>query len=301
MLVDVFAKGVKGKEAETALDRAYITANKNTIPFDVNPPLNPSGMRFGSPAVTTRGIGATEMQDVAAIDRDRARKRLERGRARRSSPQGGGADRSFSVVRVETRPPPVQPRRDRIALPAESMLPHRHRRSPIWRFRHRHLHPQSHARASRAGSRQSLHADRPARGNCVLPGSAPTLRLRFTAVRNDGSAPIICHFRDFLQPFEADLFHIPLNSVAWWMPKPYVVTIHDMGTLAVSGPAGYPRNLASEERYRRGALRACARHHGLAFHAPRHRERAPYSRRSYSHHLQCARPGIHSDGARRGT
>ena len=49
MLVDVFAKGVRGKEAEAALDRAYITANKNAIPFDVNPPLNPSGMRFGSP------------------------------------------------------------------------------------------------------------------------------------------------------------------------------------------------------------------------------------------------------------
>ena len=47
MLVDVFAKGVRGKEAESALDRAYITANKNAIPFDTNPPLNPSGMRFG--------------------------------------------------------------------------------------------------------------------------------------------------------------------------------------------------------------------------------------------------------------
>jgi len=65
MLVDVFAKGVRGKEAEAALDRAYITANKNTIPFDVNPPLNPSGMRFGSPAVTTRGFRETEMREVA--------------------------------------------------------------------------------------------------------------------------------------------------------------------------------------------------------------------------------------------
>src|ERR1019366_6983189 len=64
---DVFAKGVKGKEAEAALDRAYITANKNAIPFDVNPPLNPSGMRFGSPAVTTRGFGETEMREVAAL------------------------------------------------------------------------------------------------------------------------------------------------------------------------------------------------------------------------------------------
>jgi glycine hydroxymethyltransferase len=67
MLVDVFAKGVRGKEAEAALDRAYITANKNTIPFDVNPPLNPSGMRFGSPAVTTRGFRETEMREVAAL------------------------------------------------------------------------------------------------------------------------------------------------------------------------------------------------------------------------------------------
>jgi glycine hydroxymethyltransferase len=67
MLVDVFAKGVKGKEAEAALDRAYITANKNTIPFDVNPPLNPSGMRFGSPAVTTRGFKEQEMHEVASL------------------------------------------------------------------------------------------------------------------------------------------------------------------------------------------------------------------------------------------
>jgi glycine hydroxymethyltransferase len=67
LLVDVFAKGVKGKEAEAALDRAYITANKNTIPFDVNPPLNPSGMRFGSPAVTTRGFKEPEMFVVAKL------------------------------------------------------------------------------------------------------------------------------------------------------------------------------------------------------------------------------------------
>jgi glycine hydroxymethyltransferase len=67
MLVDVFAKGVRGKEAETALDRAYITANKNTIPFDTNPPLNPSGIRLGSPAVTTRGFGEAEMREVGGL------------------------------------------------------------------------------------------------------------------------------------------------------------------------------------------------------------------------------------------
>jgi glycine hydroxymethyltransferase len=67
LLVDVFAKGVRGKEAETALDHAFITANKNAIPFDINPPLNPSGMRFGSPAVTTRGFREAEMREVAGL------------------------------------------------------------------------------------------------------------------------------------------------------------------------------------------------------------------------------------------
>ena len=66
-MVDVFSKGLRGKDAEKALDAAYITANKNTIPFDVNPPMNPSGIRLGSPAVTTRGFGVTEMKEVAAL------------------------------------------------------------------------------------------------------------------------------------------------------------------------------------------------------------------------------------------
>jgi glycine hydroxymethyltransferase len=67
MLIDVFAKGVKGKEAEKALDEAYITANKNTIPFDTNKPFNPSGIRLGSPAVTTRGFSETEMKEVGRL------------------------------------------------------------------------------------------------------------------------------------------------------------------------------------------------------------------------------------------
>jgi glycine hydroxymethyltransferase len=67
ILVDVFAKGVRGKEAEKALDDAYITVNKNAIPFDQNPPLNPSGVRLGSPAVTTRGFREPEMREVATL------------------------------------------------------------------------------------------------------------------------------------------------------------------------------------------------------------------------------------------
>jgi len=67
MLIDVFAKGLKGKEAERALDEAYITANKNTIPFDTNKPFNPSGIRLGSPAVTTRGFTEAEMKEVGRL------------------------------------------------------------------------------------------------------------------------------------------------------------------------------------------------------------------------------------------
>lgn len=69
-LMDVFAKGIKGKEAEQALDQAHITVNKNAIPFDVNPPLNPSGIRLGTPALTTRGFSEKEMVEVADLISD---------------------------------------------------------------------------------------------------------------------------------------------------------------------------------------------------------------------------------------
>jgi glycine hydroxymethyltransferase len=64
MLVDVFSKGMFGSEAEKALGEAGITVNKNAIPFDVNPPLKPSGIRIGSPALTTRGMKEAEMRQV---------------------------------------------------------------------------------------------------------------------------------------------------------------------------------------------------------------------------------------------
>jgi len=67
VLVDVFARGVRGKEAEKALDIAHITVNKNAIPFDVNPPLNPSGIRLGTPALTTRGFREEQMREVAEL------------------------------------------------------------------------------------------------------------------------------------------------------------------------------------------------------------------------------------------
>jgi glycine hydroxymethyltransferase len=66
MLVDVFEKGILGSEAETALGKAGITVNKNTIPYDTNPPLKPSGIRIGTPALTTRGMKEAEMRQIGA-------------------------------------------------------------------------------------------------------------------------------------------------------------------------------------------------------------------------------------------
>ena len=67
MLVDVFARGITGKAAEAALGKAGITVNKNTIPFDQNPPLVASGIRIGTPAVTTRGMGEGEMELIGEL------------------------------------------------------------------------------------------------------------------------------------------------------------------------------------------------------------------------------------------
>ena len=66
MLVDVGAKGISGKDAEKALDRVRITVNKNTIPFDTRSPMVASGVRIGTPAVTTRGMGPAEMEAIGA-------------------------------------------------------------------------------------------------------------------------------------------------------------------------------------------------------------------------------------------
>ena len=66
LLADVFSKGMLGSEAEAALGKAGITVNKNAIPYDTNPPLKPSGIRFGTPALTTRGMRETEMTQIAA-------------------------------------------------------------------------------------------------------------------------------------------------------------------------------------------------------------------------------------------
>jgi glycine hydroxymethyltransferase len=65
MLVDIFQKGILGSDAENALGKAGITVNKNSIPWDTNPPLKPSGIRIGTPAMTTRGMKEPEMRTIA--------------------------------------------------------------------------------------------------------------------------------------------------------------------------------------------------------------------------------------------
>lgn len=67
MLVDLSGKGITGKEAEEALDKAGITANKNAIPYDERPPAVTSGIRLGTPCVTTRGMGTAEMRVIAGL------------------------------------------------------------------------------------------------------------------------------------------------------------------------------------------------------------------------------------------
>jgi glycine hydroxymethyltransferase len=87
MLVDVFQKGILGSEAELALGKAGITVNKNTIPYDTNPPLKASGIRVGTPAMTTRGMKEPEMKQIAAW--------IEKALARRND------DAALERIRVE--------------------------------------------------------------------------------------------------------------------------------------------------------------------------------------------------------
>src|SRR5512146_905504 len=83
MLVDVFSQGMLGSDAEKALGDAGITVNKNAIPFDTNPPLKPSGIRLGTPALTTRGMQEPEMRQIARWIADALQHRTEPDRLAR--------------------------------------------------------------------------------------------------------------------------------------------------------------------------------------------------------------------------
>jgi glycine hydroxymethyltransferase len=67
MLMDLTSRGITGKDAQEALDRAWITVNKNTVPFETKSPMVTSGVRVGTPAVTSRGMGEAEMKEIARL------------------------------------------------------------------------------------------------------------------------------------------------------------------------------------------------------------------------------------------
>jgi len=99
LLVDVFAKGILGSEAEVALGTAGITVNKNAIPFDVNPPLKPSGIRIGSPALTTRGMKEAEMRTIAAWIAEALEHRGDEARLRKIRGQVGELAETFPLYK----------------------------------------------------------------------------------------------------------------------------------------------------------------------------------------------------------
>ena len=99
MLVDVFSKGMLGSEAEKALGEAGITVNKNAIPFDTNPPMKPSGIRIGTPALTTRGMKEAGDAPGRPLDRRSAPPPDRRSAAEQSSETGAESVRGVSAVR----------------------------------------------------------------------------------------------------------------------------------------------------------------------------------------------------------
>jgi glycine hydroxymethyltransferase len=97
ILVDVFAKGILGSEAEDALGAAGITVNKNAIPFDTNPPMKPSGIRIGTPALTTRGMGEGEMRTIASWIAEALEHRTDAGRLAKIRGQVGELAEKFPL------------------------------------------------------------------------------------------------------------------------------------------------------------------------------------------------------------
>jgi glycine hydroxymethyltransferase len=87
MLIDVFQKGMFGSEAEHALGEAGITVNKNAIPYDTNPPMKPSGIRIGTPALTTRGMKEPEMRVIAGWIAQALEHRNDAGKLRQTRGQ----------------------------------------------------------------------------------------------------------------------------------------------------------------------------------------------------------------------
>ena len=103
ILIDMTSKGLTGKIAEAALGRAGITVNKNLIPFDKRKPMDPSGIRMGTPALTTRGLREDAIRQVAAWI-----VAAWPTRTTRPSPAGSGARSASSPATTRSRPTPCE-------------------------------------------------------------------------------------------------------------------------------------------------------------------------------------------------
>ncbi len=218
MLVDVFSKGVRGREAEQSLDRARITVNKNAIPFDVNPPLNPSGIRLGS----TGGHHARLRRSGDARSGVTDRGGAERRELRNGHCRGTAASGSFNV-----------------ALPAlcleDAGGPGRGVRVAIDARRIRDFGVGTYIRnllqaLAAAGTDHHYHL-------ICSPEDAPQfadLPSNFETVvhaRRDSSRLDHLALPRLIRKLRADVTHIPFHRVPLFLDKPYAVTIHDLSSL----------------------------------------------------------------------
>jgi glycine hydroxymethyltransferase len=108
ILVDVGAMGVTGKEAEEALEKAGITVNKNTIPFDERPPFVASGIRIATPALTTRGMEEEEMRRIGGWIAEAIRKRDDESALRKIAREARDLSMSFPSVPRRLNPASAQ-------------------------------------------------------------------------------------------------------------------------------------------------------------------------------------------------
>ena len=203
--MDVFAKGIRGKEAEKALDEAYITVNKNAIPFDVNPPLNPSGIRLGSPAVTTRGFREAEMREVGALIADVLHDLNSQETRRVGAPPGHQFGRAIPAVRMETG----AGHRVISARHLMNVPPDCPRCAPRSRLRHRHVHSQS---GSLARQDRSLQINTPWSPPCRTFRNSADLPANFETAVYQGK-----NRTGFAQ---LDIQHVPAKSRCGPFPYP---------------------------------------------------------------------------------
>ncbi len=109
LLVDVFREGLLGRPAETALHQAGITVNRNTIPFETNSPFNPSGIRLGTPAVTTRGMREAEMRQIGRWIAEVLRNHADQDRIARVRSQVRELCEAFPLYPWKLREPAATP------------------------------------------------------------------------------------------------------------------------------------------------------------------------------------------------